>query len=121
MKYVRKRHPHDGSSKAGQPVGPVLQIVGLADHKPVDGTREINAIALLEDGTWEFIWNLKVYWRAQWAVDQTCRRDKDDLIEDLCEHGVGHPNRDWMDAHDPDGELGFGIHGCDGCCRKKRD
>lgn len=36
------------------------------------------------------------------------------VIEDICEHGVGHPNREWLD------KVGFkhinGIHGCDGCC-----
>ncbi len=39
------------------------------------------------------------------------------LIEDLCSHGVGHPNPDsaaylnWRDKTDH-----WGIHGCDGCC-----
>lgn len=35
------------------------------------------------------------------------------LVERLCVHGIGHP--------DPDSVAylgeGFGVHGCDGCCR----
>lgn len=41
------------------------------------------------------------------------------LLEDVCIHGVGHPNQAWLDEHDPTGEKCFGIHGCDGCCRSK--
>jgi hypothetical protein len=37
------------------------------------------------------------------------------LIEDVCEHGVGHPNREWLRAH-PEHD---GIHGCDGCCSEE--
>lgn len=39
------------------------------------------------------------------------------LIEDTCEHGVGHPNPDslayfrWAEPWN-----GFAVHGCDGCC-----
>lgn len=39
------------------------------------------------------------------------------LIEDICEHGVGHPNPDsaaylnWRDKTEH-----WGTHGCDGCC-----
>lgn len=39
------------------------------------------------------------------------------LIEDICAHGVGHPNPDsaaylnWRDKAEH-----WGIHGCDGCC-----
>lgn len=39
------------------------------------------------------------------------------LIEDQCQHGVGHPNPDsaaflnWRD-----GSHSWGVHGCDGCC-----
>lgn len=37
------------------------------------------------------------------------------LIEDVCEHGVGHPNAEWLRAH-PEHD---GTHGCDGCCSKE--
>ncbi len=39
------------------------------------------------------------------------------LIERICPHGIGHPDPDsigWMDRH---GRPGYGVHGCDGCCR----
>jgi hypothetical protein len=35
-------------------------IVGLKDHKPVDGVSERCVIAELDNGTSEFVWNLKV-------------------------------------------------------------
>jgi hypothetical protein len=59
------------------------------------------------------------YNKPDWAVKQIVRANG--LIEDVCEHGVGHPNRDWMKLHDPDGEKGCGIHGCDGCCIKNKN
>lgn len=52
--------------------------------------------------------------KAEWAKNQTVRASG--LVEDVCEHGVGHPNKDWLKQYDPDGERGFGIHGCCGCC-----
>ena len=39
------------------------------------------------------------------------------LIEDQCEHGIGHTNPDsaaffnWLH-----GQQTYGVHGCDGCC-----
>lgn len=52
------------------------------------------------------------YTKPKWAVQQITRASG--LIEDICEHGVGHPNQVWLDEH-PD-EAHWGIHGCDGCC-----
>jgi len=49
-----------------------------------------------------------------WAVCQVVRLGG--LVEDVCEHGVGHPNRAWLAEHDPDGSRLLGVHGCDGCC-----
>ena len=54
------------------------------------------------------------YKMPEWAVDQEVRSSG--IVEDICEHGVGHPNAEWLAKHDTDGKLGFGIHGCDGCC-----
>lgn len=54
------------------------------------------------------------YRMPEWAVKQTVRENG--LVEDICKHGVGHPNKEWLDDHDPTGELGFWVHGCDGCC-----
>lgn len=49
------------------------------------------------------------------------------LMERICEHGVGHPDPDdlafkkdilgWSD----DRISGEAIHGCDGCCMKKKN
>ena len=54
------------------------------------------------------------YKKPTWAVKQITRSSG--LVEDLCCHNYGHPNAEWMQKHDPDGERGFGTHGCDGCC-----
>ncbi len=56
------------------------------------------------------------YKRPKWSIGQAYRMSG--LVEDLCEHGVGHPNKEWLKKHDPDGKLRFGVHGCDGCCGK---
>ena len=58
----------------------------------------------------------KLYPKPDWAVRQIVRVHG--LVEDICEHGVGHPNIEWLKFHDPDGSKRFGIHGCDGCCCK---
>ena len=60
------------------------------------------------------------YSQPSWAIHQIVRIDRiGNMVEDVCEHGVGHPNREWLKDHDPDGELGFGIHGCceEMCCQ----
>lgn len=57
--------------------------------------------------------------KPDWAVDQVTRASG--LIEDICEHGVGHPNGAWMEKFDPGGHRGWGIHGCDGCCKPKEE
>ena len=44
------------------------------------------------------------------------------LIEDLCIHGVGHPNPDSVAYYRwSTGDDYWGIHGCDGCCGPLRD
>ncbi len=58
--------------------------------------------------------------KAKWAVQQLTRHDRPDkVLEDLCKHGVGHPNQSWLEQHDPDGAKMLGVHGCDGCCASK--
>jgi hypothetical protein len=39
------------------------------------------------------------------------------LIERMCEHGIGHPDPDSVAFMKEHGQNGFGVHGCDGCCR----
>ena len=58
-----------------------------------------------------------IYKKPKWAVQQITRESG--LIEDICKHGVGHPNRDWIKKYDSRGIKGFSIHGCDGCCSKE--
>jgi hypothetical protein len=59
------------------------------------------------------------FYRPVWAVQQIVRHDRSYMTEDICEHGIGHPNREWMrlfqEKYDDSG-----IHGCDGCCSKNR-
>ena len=57
------------------------------------------------------------YPRPHWAVEQIIRGSG--LVEDICEHGVGHPNRLWLQKNDPDNKMYMSTHGCDGCCCKR--
>ena len=56
------------------------------------------------------------YPKPDWAISQLTRASG--LVEDICEHGVGHPNQDWLVrrkfSHPT--ENHWGVHGCDGCC-----
>lgn len=52
-----------------------------------------------------------------WAEYQVIRESG--LVENVCEHGVGHPNAAWLKAHASRPHLG--VHGRDGCCAKKGD
>jgi len=57
------------------------------------------------------------YKKSKWAIQQIVRESG--LVEDVCEHGVGHPNIEWLLKYDVSNDLGFWIHGCDGCCSKE--
>jgi len=59
------------------------------------------------------------YRKPDWAVQQVTRGSG--LVEDVCKHGVGHPNSDWLARHDSKGHRGLALHGCDGCCLSDRD
>jgi hypothetical protein len=54
------------------------------------------------------------YSKPKWAIQQVTKASG--LVEDICKHGIGHPNREWLKEHDPKGNYGWGIHCCDGCC-----
>lgn len=40
------------------------------------------------------------------------------LLERICEHGIGHPDIDYLNAREESGEdiTFMGVHSCDGCC-----
>ena len=65
-----------------------------------------------------------VYPEAPWSIGRDIRSGG--LIEDVCEHGVGHPNAYSLDVVvklklrvDPTAKVDYiGMHGCDGCCGK---
>ena len=56
------------------------------------------------------------YKKPKWAVAQTWRETG--LLENICEHGIGHPNEEWLRKRDPDNKTWLRVHGCDGCCSK---
>lgn len=58
------------------------------------------------------------YKKPDWAVDQIVRASG--LVEDICEHGIGHPNKEWLEEHDPNDKFKWSVHGCDGCCSKRK-
>lgn len=49
----------------------------------------------------------------KWAIGQCFRENG--VVEDTCQHGVGHPNKHWLQKYPSPHN---GIHGCDGCCQK---
>ena len=55
---VKKNHVWDGSQLAGKPMGPILTIINIEDHKPVDGPIKPNALISLSDGSYTFEGNL---------------------------------------------------------------
>lgn len=62
-----------------------------------------------------------IYVIPHWAVQQITRETG--LLEDICEHGVGHPNLQWIREYrerdpKPKDAKSIGVHGCDGCCYK---
>jgi hypothetical protein len=48
-----------------------------------------------------------------WAISQNIRSDRGGLVEDICKHGVGHPNKEWMEKYGTEVDK---VHCCDGCC-----
>lgn len=60
---------------------------------------------------------MKKYKKPKWAESQTVRLSG--LVEDVCSHGVGHPNAQWLKEHPLLKHLA--VHGCDGCCWKKEE
>jgi len=61
----------------------------------------------------------KSYPMPAWAVGQTRRASG--LVEDMCSHGVGHPNPESVKDLEARGLRGFDLHGCCGCCSGRRN
>lgn len=57
-----------------------------------------------------------VTWPLAWREDKG-------ILERMCEHGIGHPDPDslaFIKLTRGDKEATeYGVHGCDGCCKKK--
>jgi hypothetical protein len=60
-----------------------------------------------------------VYRKASWAAQQVLRASG--VIEDVCRHGIGHPNAEWLSqVLREQGRTVWStksMHGCCGCCR----
>lgn len=62
--------------------------------------------------------SLELYPPAPWAKKRVVRvRGGTVVVEDICEHEIGHPNRSWLDSMSLSVRRYEGIHGCDGCCK----
>jgi len=57
---------------------------------------------------------LENYKVPEWAVQQIVRETG--LWEDVCKHGVGHPNAEYLSCFPPSERRVLSVHGCDGCC-----
>jgi len=56
--------------------------------------------------------------KPEWAIKQIKReRFGKEIIEDICKHGIGHPNKQWLMSLTEDERSYEGVHGCDGCCK----
>lgn len=55
------------------------------------------------------------------GAKQIIRTDKYMLVEDICKHGVGHPNPDSASFLSKKlGGTSIWVHGCDGCCKETK-
>lgn len=54
------------------------------------------------------------YPKPSWATHQVVRIGG--LVEDVCGHGIGHPNKAYLKEHDPYNFKQLGVHCCDSCC-----
>lgn len=55
-----------------------------------------------------------IYMMPKWATDQ--RRKANGQVEDICIHGIGHPNKNWLALFEPTKRKTLAVHCCDGCC-----
>lgn len=55
--YIKKNHLYDGTQRAGLPEGRVLQVTKM-EHVNGMGMTASGMVYHLEDGTWEYAWNV---------------------------------------------------------------
>ena len=54
---------------------------------------------------------------ALWLAPMNWREDRvPQILERICMHGIGHPDRDSADYLESIGQGRLNRHGCDGCC-----
>lgn len=83
-----------------------VDIIGVVESMKEDNLEKLKEIRQIAIGVMK-----SDKFKPLWVVEQIVRQNG--LVEDICEHGVGHPNPEWLKAH---GREIDGIHGCDGCC-----
>jgi hypothetical protein len=52
--------------------------------------------------------------------EKNIRYDRGCLVERICKHGIGHPDPDSLKWINKIGLKDSGVHGCDGCCARKK-
>lgn len=114
-----------------EPAGDLVGNVELSSSRPV--AVQVNHAAKACEGGHCCIHNPSDHHMAAWPLTFRtgraipCPTHGDHglvLTERLCPHGVGHPDPDslaWLRRHDPAGVGGWGVHGCDLCCRAPLD
>jgi hypothetical protein len=55
---VQRARPIDAIGHTKQLTGPILTVTKIRNHKPIDGPEMRNTVAELDDGSWDFVWNL---------------------------------------------------------------
>ena len=91
-KWAHDKFTDDSGFKWNVHKGAVCQGSNCAIHSPSDHPLKDARIVLRRDGF------------------------KFGLAERICEHGIGHSDPDSVVFYNSVGELGMGVHGCDGCC-----
>mgnify|MGYP001597965212 CR=1 FL=1 len=80
---------------------------GLCEH--IERAQAVTKLLVLSS-------EQRKYPMAPWAVKQVLRDNG--ILEDVCGHGVGHPNSAYLEHFDAGGYLGLGVHGCCWCCER---
>ena len=120
--FIKSRRTLDGINQLDLQIMKRLieQLQGKINNvEGVSDTQEFST--KLADNPAPVLARTELWRKPDWAVRQLWRETG--LLEDLCPHGVGHPNADFL-KNPPDDkfkEEGWGIHGCcqESCCSKQ--